>query len=541
MGLRITTNVAAMNAHRAVVQADKRMSTSMERLSSGLRINRAADDATGLSIADKLRTQVLGGQQAAKNIQDGINLLNLADGGANEMQAILQRMRELAVQASNGTYTSTDRAAAQDEFLQLQKEITNISAYTNFNGIYVFLGAAGSIVTSGPLSTSASSPNDSTSVANTTTQNIAGLPTVAGNPVLTLPGPADVYGLGGGGPQSIVTTLINSGTGATITLPYGAGSWTYNAGTQQVTLASGAIPAGYDKVKVDYIKQGSLTNIPLTGTPIAGSEVVQENGAAVAPGGANGYSVAGNLLTINGTARPTATFPMNITAGYTKTGTTTMTLNTANPFTGNGATALNGLTFSVNGAPVAFTSPADYTLTQTQVSQVGNTPLYGYTVTFNNASIAAAAAGQTTVTANYTINYPTIVGPYVLTLQKGANNGDTQTINLSAVTLGTLGISLDDLSTQSGAMQAISDLDGAIGTLSSIRSDYGAQTNRLEHALASVTEGVIDQAAAESRIRDVDVAAQTSELTRNQILEQSATSVLQTSQQAPAQILRLLG
>jgi len=134
MTLRINTNISAFNTHRILGIEDKATAKSLEKLSSGLRINRASDDATGLSIADRLLTQVNGLSQAAKNSQDAISLLNTADGALNEIGSILQRMRELAVQSSNGTLTTSDRQAADSEVQQLMSEIDNITSYTTFNG-----------------------------------------------------------------------------------------------------------------------------------------------------------------------------------------------------------------------------------------------------------------------------------------------------------------------------------------------------------------------------------------------------------------------
>jgi flagellin len=134
MSLRINTNIMAMNTHRTMTMTDLALSKSLEKLSSGLRINRASDDAAGLSISENLRGQVRGLAQAERNAQDGISLINTAEGALNEVHSILQRMRELAVQASNGSLTSTDRDFLQTEFSSLQHEITRIQGSAKFNG-----------------------------------------------------------------------------------------------------------------------------------------------------------------------------------------------------------------------------------------------------------------------------------------------------------------------------------------------------------------------------------------------------------------------
>jgi flagellin len=134
MGLRINTNIAALNAHRNLVATDNALSKSLERLSSGFRINRSADDAAGLSISEKLRAQIRGVAQAVRNAQDGVSMIQTAEGALNEVHAMVQRMRELAVQAANDTLTTDDRRAILGELQALQTEIDSIVARTTFNG-----------------------------------------------------------------------------------------------------------------------------------------------------------------------------------------------------------------------------------------------------------------------------------------------------------------------------------------------------------------------------------------------------------------------
>ena len=134
MGLRINQNIAAMNSYRNLSVTDGQMAKSLEKLSSGFRINRAADDAAGLAISEKLRGQVNGLNKASENAQNGISLIQTAEGALNESHAILQRVRELAVQSANDTNTDDDRAQIQKEVAQLTEELTRISTATEFNG-----------------------------------------------------------------------------------------------------------------------------------------------------------------------------------------------------------------------------------------------------------------------------------------------------------------------------------------------------------------------------------------------------------------------
>jgi len=143
MGLRINQNIAALNAHRNLVATDNALSKSLERLSSGFRINRAADDAAGLAISERMRAQVRGLTQAIRNAQDGISLVQTAEGALNEVHSILQRMRELVVQAGNGTVSADDREAIQVEINELISELNRISDTTRFNDLVLLDGSAG--------------------------------------------------------------------------------------------------------------------------------------------------------------------------------------------------------------------------------------------------------------------------------------------------------------------------------------------------------------------------------------------------------------
>src|SRR2546423_2355222 len=142
MSLRIQNNIEAFNAHRQLVATSEKLSGAMERLSSGYRINRAADDSAGLAISEKLRAQIGGLQQAQRNAQDAVSLVQTAEGAMAEVHAMLQRTRDLAVQFSNGTLSTSDKAAITAEVAQLSAEISRIGSQTKFNGIDLLTGGA---------------------------------------------------------------------------------------------------------------------------------------------------------------------------------------------------------------------------------------------------------------------------------------------------------------------------------------------------------------------------------------------------------------
>src|ERR1700740_920760 len=147
MSLRVNTNVEAFNAHRNLTQTAMALSKSMEKLSSGLRINRAADDAAGLAISEGMRAQIRGAAQASRNAQDGISLVQTAEGALNEMHSILQRIRELAIQYSNGTLSTSDQAKITAEVAQLTADVSRIRDSSVFNGIALFNSTTTTTVT----------------------------------------------------------------------------------------------------------------------------------------------------------------------------------------------------------------------------------------------------------------------------------------------------------------------------------------------------------------------------------------------------------
>ena len=174
MAMIVQHNMSAMNANRMLGVTSSSLSKSTEKLSSGYRINRAADDAAGLSISEKMRSQIRGLNKASSNAQDGISLIQTAEGALNESHSILQRMRELSVQASNGTETDDDREAVQKEISQLQEELTRISSTTEFNTMKLLDGSQG-----GSSSTTGSGPKfgvvDATLDGALVTSNVAGI------------------------------------------------------------------------------------------------------------------------------------------------------------------------------------------------------------------------------------------------------------------------------------------------------------------------------------------------------------------------------
>lgn len=388
MGLRINQNIAALNAHRNLVATDNALSKSLERLSSGFRINRAADDAAGLAISEKLRAQVRGLAQAIRNAQDGISMIQTAEGALNEVHAMLQRMRELALQAANDTLSTEDRAAINQEIQQLRAEIDNVSSRTTFNGKKLL---DGSLVTSLDA-TSALRPN----LAIT------------------------------GGPESAFVTAVD---------------------------VSGA------QAGITYVLSGSGTSLTLTRADGVAQTITVD---AIAAGGSQELNFAqlGVRITVASSG---------------------------------GISALNLVTALTNTA---------------------------------NTVTTAAGSGS----ANF---------------QVGPQAGDSITVAFSGVDVNALGLTaaLDNFNTSqtvTNAQALVTALDSAVNTVSTKRGQFGAVQNRLEHTVASLGVAQENMSAAESRIRDVDMAQEMVQFTRSQILLQAGTAMLAQANAAPQVVLQLL-
>jgi flagellin len=393
---RINTNIEALNAERNLTITAGKYASSVEKLSSGLRINRAADDAAGLAISERLEAQVTGLNQAQRNAQDGVSMVQTAEGALNEVHSMLQRIRELAVEAGNSTLGSSDAQSVNAEVTALQAEITRIASTTTFNSQNLLTGAL-SVAQAGGTA------NNGFVVQAGTNTSITGISVV--------------------GAKASTTYTMTSATGGagTVTLSDGAGN------SQTLTLQ--AIGA----------KSSETLNFGNMGVSITVASVAGESAA-------------------------------NVSAGLVGAGT--------------GNTVITG---AGSGAMFQIGANAGDTLG----------------VAFADAR-TSAYAGFDTAISNFTT---------------AANSG----IGIAAA---------------AGAL--ITATDTAIGTVSSIRANFGAVENRLNHTVASISVASENLNASESRIKDLDVAAEMVNFTKTQILQQAGTSILAQANQAPQNILTLL-
>jgi len=527
--MRINHNIAALNTHRQLTSASNAQGKSMEKLSSGLRINRAGDDAAGLAISEKMRAQVRGLDQAKSNAQDGISLIQTAEGALNETHDILQRMRELSDQSANGTNTNDDRKAIQDEVKQLKEEIDRIGNTTEFNTQKLLNGnlksaagasvgqntTTGSVVgklEGGKLSGALANAADADFVQETI--NIDGTDIKVNWQDLT---------------SDEKATLKNADTDAN----------SMNAAAELVTKkineaidASGknvAHVSGYSDGTNLVIESGSkgIDSIVTSGTGVLGTMTAAAAGTA----GTNNYNgkaitaATDSDLTVNGTLLK-VTIP-TVANGATMAATATALETAVN----NAITAYNTSTGKTAGQEGYLEK---VTLKATEDGR--------FSITSESGPVTLADRAGKTAVADLGLSsaQTEASGNGGMTFQIGANAGQTITFGVNDMRSAALGVAGVDVSSAAGAQNALKSLDTAIKSVSSERAKLGAVQNRLEHTINNLGTSSENLTAAESRIRDVDMAKEMMSQTKNSILSQAAQAMLAQANQQPQGVLQLL-
>jgi flagellin len=542
----IVTNVSALNAQRNLGVTGMKMGKVLEKLSSGYRINRAADDAAGLGISEKMRAQVRGNAQAIRNAQDGISMIQTAEGAMDEVHSILQRMRELAVQAANDTYDTAARDSIATEMAQLRTEVDRIANGTEFNGQKLLTGNLGSTpasvtggtvgagdvaaqsVVGGSIATSLVAGELLGDATNGRTVSAISLDNaamrsvqpgdltfsyVAGTNVLTATGTgftgnATLANLGAGG--GVTATLVDATTGAAMTLTFGAAAGTWNTANnvsddllgagitgQAITLADSAtnhstvqqVSASSTTVGATYTLAavaGNPTKLSVSNN--VNADVYQVTVANLAAG-SNVLSLGGTGITLTLTASA-AVEAESVVADLTKAGQNTIVVT--------GATG--GAVLQV-GANVT---------THDEMSISFNDVRASSSVGLNLANQNVTAVMAPALTATVAVDFATTTG---VTGIVGSNDR---------------------------AQAMIYVVDQAIQTLNSRRATLGANQNRLEHTVNSLGVAVENLTASESRIRDADIASLSSQLVSAQILSQAGTAVLSQANQSAQSVLSLL-
>lgn len=581
MGMVVQHNMNALNAYNKLNTNVAGLKKSSEKLSSGYRINRAGDDAAGLAISEKMRSQIRGLTQAKRNSQDGISMIQTFEGATQESHSILQRMKELASESANGTYQNdVDRDAIQLEFNQLNDELDQI-ADTDFNGVVMLNG--------GEMADGTRAANDKFDYVNATRQ--AQQVGTAGGYVKAI----DSSAYAGTNSETVTFTASvdkdgkvtwEKSDGAKGTVGYVAadtankaqGGFTYDGAV--VTVDTSKIVAG-DTITINFEKKndavgtqpgttGYNVDIGKTGGDktdgsagvtsatialTAGTKVTSQE-IADAFNALNGITIGetfakdvtdGTNMTVNGVTVPAdATLAeigkvgdgklvvdKNKKISYVDRAGTAYELAT---ITGakmaNGATNAGTVTTTVNVGQATYTPANDKAITlvepKSKVSQSNSNNTATAPLTYTDHMVLQTGA-RTKDSVDFTFNYSTTgMGDLKANLDVSSREGGLNTKNLS-------------LATAADANTAIDKIDNAINKVSMVRATFGATQNRLEHKIENLTTTNENLTEAESGIRDTDMASEMLSYTKYNVLQQAAQSMLAQANQQPQSILQLLG
>lgn len=555
--MRINNNLNALNSHRMMFINNQDMQKSIEKLSSGLRINKASDDAAGLSISEKMRAQIRGLSQSSRNIQDAISLVQTAEGALNEVHSLLQRGRELSVQASNGTSTLEDKTAIQEEITQILSEIDNIANNTQFNSKFLLKNA--------------SAPSDLTSKV------IYGLKTgwleEAAKLIQTY------YGLTPSNRDLTVNFYTDAEGGILASV-----SQMWSVGGSTATLTSLTLNIDLADFEPSEPPDGenifSLNGIPLYNDRIIAHEMVhaimadamgddffdmptwfKEGTAEFIPGADerleidianNGIDAVRNRAKqlISGTGDPWNSTSLDYSAAYLAVKVAASNLDAGKSFkdimlaikdsddSGDNTlqAIINNTTFNNISDFENAIENANFDLNDEDVGSISGSAHGGLS---KNAKDVIPTGSLNDNPTNFNVIFPTSISfSAPLKIQLGANAGQTMDIDLFSVNSGSLGLGSVNVTT--APQEAITKFDDAIKSISTKRANLGAVQNRLEHALAVNENTQENLTASESRIRDVDMAKEMMAFSKKNILTQAAQAMLAQANQMPQGILQLL-
>ena len=490
-------NLKAMNSNRMLGLTSASQAKSTEKLSSGYKINRAADDAAGLSISEKMRKQIRGLTQASSNAQDGISSVQTAEGALNEVQDMLQRMNELAVKAANGTNSEDDRSYIQNEIDQLTTEIDRVAETTKFNETYLLKGDR------------FASKEYSYAYAQYTADNAA---------TVTMPTNKDAdtkvvidsvtfsQDASSVDQNAVANAIKNSGLTVKVTKHWDATANTGAGAAADNTFSVSLNGDAASKYKISAVK-GSTTDFDITtsdGTKVATVKVNGADSEKATKAGDDGAVVTSKAINATGIT------------GATKNG------EAAKYYDKDG----NGI--SANALSSYFQTAADGTITAK-----GDAP-----------TVYDAVGLATTLDPTQVTSTQDITGALKLSLHVGAdatsNNQITLSIDsMSAKGLGVNGLKVDGAD-DTNALSAIETIKEAIQKVSTQRSALGAVQNRLEHTINNLDNVVENTTSAESQIRDTDMATEMVKYSNNNILSQAGQAMLAQANQANQGVLSLL-
>jgi flagellin len=514
----INTNVSSLTAQRNLNTSQSSLATSLQRLSSGLRINSAKDDAAGLAISERMTSQIRGLNQASRNANDGISLAQTAEGALGEIGNNLQRIRELAVQSRNATNSQEDRDALQKEAAQLLEEIDRVANQTTFNGTKLLDGSFSS-----QAFQVGAQQGQTISIDSIADANIAAL-----------------------GSWTSVTTPAANQTGVA---PAGSGGSAGSAATSgSGVFDSSTLLADFSTETVSFAVTDGTTTTTVTldgdytagGTDLAGlvAKIGSDLGADFAVTESGGNITITSALTGVGTEVSVGSFNADADGNTTDSSVTSFPAVTGTdgadavaPTTGT-FSALSGTAFTINGTNIEVGAAAD---AATRLSDLV-TAINAQTST--TGVTASTASGVLTLSSSGGTGEINIGGTdtAVVLAQTGLTVGDHAATPGAAQT----GFSALNISSTTGADNAILAMDAALTAVNSSRADLGAIQNRFSSVITNLASSSENLSAARSRIQDADFAAETANLTRAQILQQAGTAMLAQANSLPQNVLSLL-
>jgi flagellin len=475
----INTNISSLTAQRNLGMSANSLSSAMQRLSSGLRINSAKDDAAGLAISERMTTQIRGSNQAARNANDGISLAQTAEGDLTQISANLQRMRELAVQSANATNSTSDRAALDAEVQALSAEIDRSAQNSSFNGTKLLDGSFVAQRFQVGANGTASDSITVTGVASARTSS-----------------------LGGSG-----TSTVTSLPGGVTTAPLVAGDLTLN-GLQVGSATTGAAP-------------GQSTSSAYS-IALAINAVSSQSGVTAI---AQASTVTGIVPTAFAAVTASATLTVNgIQIGNIAAGGTVV-----------GAGANTAAAINLVSAQSGVTATADNT------GKVTLTAADGRDIVLGAGFLGGATGGLSAGTNHGAITLDTNnAAGIVISGGTPANAGFAAGTTSPTTTLTVLSIASINVLTATNATNALAAIDGALTTINSSRAALGAVQNRFSSVVTSLQTTAENLTASRSRIQDADFALETANLSRAQILQQAGTAMVAQANQIPQGVLKLL-
>lgn len=543
MAMIVQHNMSAMNANRMLGVTSSSLSKSTEKLSSGYRINRAADDAAGLSISEKMRSQIRGLNKASDNAQDGISLIQTAEGALNESHSILQRMRELSVQASNGTETDDDREAVQKEIEQLQDELTRISSTTEFNTMKLLDGSL-----AGPQGVSKGS-----------NQTI-------GSQISNLKAAETGMTVGVDTSGATDTDFFKKETikidGADITV-----DWTTLTSEEKAALKQNWAASDSSKAsKAATIMQDKI-NEAIDNSGLGVAHVTVKSSVAAGKASFNiksGSEGTDSKIDINSANNTDTVIGATLGTVTAKTGST--------KYSGDGVAATEKFYMNINGqslvvTPTEVTNADDMSTVATNLATDINKAIDAYNkdradadqlkkvtvdvskdgrlvVSSESGSVSFEdfGTGEAAKKLGLDASATKTAANGGMTLQIGANEGQTMNFGIEDMSAAALGVDGGkvDIASQSGAQKATTTIDAAIKKVSAQRSKLGAVQNRLEHTIANLDTASENTQTSESRIRDTDMAEEMVAYSKNNILLQAGQSMLAQANQSNQGVLSLL-